>query len=104
MGNIRKVKILVVEDEIIVAHDIVKRLSGMNYEVVGTAPSGESALLLLAKHTDIDLLLIDIVLKGTLDGIELAHIINQKYKIPFVFAKSILKITGASGRECCLFV
>lgn len=88
MEHSRKVKILVVEDEIIVAHDIAKRLSLMNYEVVGIASTGESALLLLSKHPDVDLLLIDIVLKGTLDGIELAHIINQKYEIPFVFLTS----------------
>ena len=86
--NAGKVKILIVEDEIIVAQDIAERLSMMNYEVSGIAASGESALQLLSKWPDVDLLLIDIVLKGALDGIELARMVNQKYQIPLMFLTS----------------
>lgn len=85
----QKVRILVVEDEIILSEDIVFRLEEMDYEIVGTAPSVPEALRVLDEHTkQIDLILIDIILKGELDGIELARIINERYQIPFIFLTS----------------
>jgi len=83
-----KVKILIVEDETVLAQDISHRLSLMNYHVTGIAPSVNYALKLIEKHQDIDLVLIDIVLKGHRDGIELANIINNKHNIPFIFLTS----------------
>ena len=83
-----KVKILIVEDELLIAQDIANRLSDINYEIIGIAPSADSALQLISENTDVNLILIDIVLKGHLDGIELARILNNKYKIPFIFLTS----------------
>jgi len=85
----QKVRILVVEDEIILSEDIAFRLEEMDYEIVGTAPSVSEALSLLDEHAQqIDLILIDIILKGELDGIELARIINERYQTPFIFLTS----------------
>lgn len=81
------VKVLVVEDEIILAHDIRDRLADMNYEVVGIASSVEKAVAIL-KEKAIDIIMIDIILKGDKDGIELAKIVNETYQIPFIFLTS----------------
>lgn len=83
-----KVKILIVEDEILIAQDIANRLTANNYKIAGIAASTNSALQLITKHDDIDIILIDIILKGDLDGIELARIINDKHHIPFIFLTS----------------
>ncbi|SDM42346.1 LytR/AlgR family response regulator transcription factor [Kriegella aquimaris] len=83
-----KVKLLIVEDEILLANDIANRLSDNNYTIVGIADTATKALDLLSKNQDIDMLLIDIVLKGDRDGIELARIINDTYNIPFLFLTS----------------
>lgn len=77
-------KILVVEDEMIVAEDIQMRLISMGYDVVGVAGSGKTALNLVDSKMP-DLVLMDIKLKGKMDGIETAQIINDLYMIPVIF-------------------
>ena len=79
-----KNKIIVVEDEGIVAMDISKCLSGLGYEVVFISDSGEKALNLL-DSTEADLILMDVELKGSLNGIETAKIVKEKFSIPIVF-------------------
>lgn len=83
-----KVKLLIVEDEILLANDIANKLSDNNYEIVGIADTAKKALDLLERRKDIDMVLIDIVIKGEFDGIELARFINQKHQIPFLFLTS----------------
>ncbi|WP_339715299.1 LytTR family transcriptional regulator DNA-binding domain-containing protein [uncultured Kriegella sp.] len=83
-----KVKLLIVEDEILLANDIANRLSDNNYTIVGIADTAIKALDFLSKNQDIDMVLIDIILKGDRDGIELARIINDTYNIPFLFLTS----------------
>lgn len=83
-----KVKLLIVEDEILLSQDIANRLVDNNYSVVGVAGTARKALELIAAHKDIDLILLDIILKGDLDGIELGRIINDTYNIPFIFLTS----------------
>lgn len=83
-----KVNILVVEDEFLLAEDIIDRLTAMNYNIVGHATSADEALKLLEITPQVDLLLLDIIIKGGLDGIELARVINEKYKLPFIFLTS----------------
>lgn len=65
--------LLVVEDESIVAMDIKHRAEGLGYRVVGIAASGEDAIK-LAREEKPDLVLMDIVLKGEMDGIELQRL------------------------------
>ncbi len=84
----KKIKILIVEDEVLVAQDIIQRLTTMDYEVIGFAMTANSAIELIEENPTIDLLLIDIMIQGNKDGIELAGIIRRKYEIPFIFLTS----------------
>ncbi len=79
-----KTRILVVEDESIVALDIRHRLAGMGYEVAGQAASGEEAV---QKARDLlpDLVLMDIKLRGEMDGVEAAGIIRAELQLPVIF-------------------
>jgi PAS domain S-box-containing protein len=79
-----KLRILVVEDEKVVAADIEECVKGLGYEVTGTAASGTEALR-YAVNGRPDLVLMDIKLKGTLDGIDVAVAISQDLKIPVVY-------------------
>ncbi len=75
---------MVVEDEAIVALDIVNRLKHLGYHVAGLASSGEKAVA-LAGEARPDLILMDIMLEGGMDGIEAAGIIKDRFGIPVVY-------------------
>ena len=77
------VDILVVEDESIVAKDIQKRLENLGYTVSAVASTGKEALEKVADSPD--LVLMDIVLRGGMDGIEAAEIIRTQFGIPVVY-------------------
>ena len=81
MSNYR---IMIVEDEEVVAADIQLSVEGMGYAVCATASSGPSAIH-KAESTRPDLILMDIVLKGSMDGIEAATKIKELYQIPVIF-------------------
>jgi len=75
---------MVVEDENIVAMDIENSLISLGYQVVGIASSGEDAID-LAGETRPDLVLMDIMLRGEIDGVEAAEQIRRRYNIPVVY-------------------
>lgn len=77
-------KIMIVEDEAIVAMQLEESLKKLGYEVVGVASRGNDAIR-IAKDTWPDLILMDIRLEGSMDGIETAESINQFYAIPVIF-------------------
>lgn len=79
-----KPRILLVEDEKVVAADIQECVKGLGYEVVGAAATGTDALR-LAVNTMPDLVLMDIKLKGVLDGIDVAGALYDQLKIPVVY-------------------
>lgn len=80
-------KILIVEDEVIIAMDMDMILSSHGYEVIGPATDYDSAIKLL--NSDLpDLVLLDIHLVGKKDGIAIAEKINLDYQIPFIFTTS----------------
>ena len=79
-----KAKVLIVEDDIIVATDIQSRLKNLGYSVYEIVSSGEKAVQKIEEHKP-DLVLMDIVLKGEMDGIEAAEIIRSRFDIPVVF-------------------
>lgn len=83
----RKYDILIVEDEPLIAEDIQGYLEESGFTVSGIANSGSAALQLLENHRP-DALLLDINLGSSPDGIELATIVREKYKLPFVFLTS----------------
>lgn len=81
----KPLKVLIVEDEYIVGFEISYTLGELGYETLGPAPSGEEALA-LAKSAQPDVVLMDIVLKGNMDGIEAAQAIMRSQGTPVVFA------------------
>lgn len=80
----RKARILVVEDEWIIANDIKDTLIDLGYRVSAIAASCEEALALVEEEPP-DLVLMDIVLKGDKNGIETAMEIRGRYDIPVIY-------------------
>ena len=78
------VKILIVEDEMVIGANISLQLSGLGYEVTGIIPRGEEVLDHI-KHDLPDIILMDIQLKGTLDGIQTTKRIQEHYDIPIIY-------------------
>src|SRR6185369_6916166 len=82
MQSPKSYKVLVVEDEGLIAHDIAKRLEGLGHEVLGTVSTAEEAL---AQAGFADVVLMDIHIDGTRDGIDAAQEIRARNNIPVVF-------------------
>ncbi len=79
-----KIRILVVEDDMIIASHICLQLTNLGYEITGIETRGEEAVA----HANInapDIILMDVNLRGTLDGIETAKLIQQKINIPIIY-------------------
>ncbi|MBN7813196.1 response regulator [Algoriphagus sp. H41] len=85
-------KILIVEDEAELANNISEILSNLEYHVAGIVDNAASALRFL-EDNEVDLVLMDILIHGDLDGIDLAYKIREKYSLPIVFS------TAYSGTE-----
>jgi len=79
-----KSRILVVEDEFVVAADLEFQLQSMGYRVVGLASTGDLALE-LATREETEIVLMDIKLNGEDDGLETARCLHQKLDIPVIF-------------------
>ena len=77
-------RILVVEDEVIVADDIRRSLKNLGYDVPSIASSGEAAIKKAEEHKP-DLVLMDIMLHGKMDGIEAAGNIVSRFDIPVLY-------------------
>ena len=80
----RKTKILVVEDESIVARDIQNMLVGLGYEVTDVVP-GAMAAIQKAQETSPDIVLMDVMLQGEITGVEAAERIYTNFSIPVVY-------------------
>jgi PAS domain S-box-containing protein len=83
-----KAKILIVEDSFIVAYHLQATLQSEGYEVIGMEDSGENALTFLQNKKP-DLVLMDIMLNGDLDGIETARIVRLKYNLPVIYITAL---------------
>jgi DNA-binding LytR/AlgR family response regulator len=80
----RATKILIVEDEMVIAANISLQLSDLGYEITGILPRGEEVLAHI--QTDLpDIVLLDIRLKGEMDGIGTAHEIQRHFDIPIIY-------------------
>lgn len=77
-------RILIVEDQSIVALDIQNRLKSLKYNVAGIASSGAGAIK-KAEELKPDLILMDIMLKGDMDGINAANEIRKRIDIPIIY-------------------
>jgi len=85
-------RIMVVEDEWVVSDQICRDLNDLGYTVCGTASSGDEAIR-KAEAERPDLIIIDIVLKGNMDGIEAAERITSQFDIPVIY------LTAYTNRE-----
>ncbi|NQU66277.1 MAG: response regulator [SAR324 cluster bacterium] len=84
-----KVRILIVEDEAIIAMELESQLQSLGYKVTSVVDTGEKAI----KKAEIDkpdLMLMDIRLKGEMDGIDVAKIIRNRFGIPVIFSTAYL--------------
>ncbi len=79
-----KARVMIVEDEVIIGMDLKMQLESFGYEVPSLVASGEAALSLVKEESP-DIVLMDIVLKGSMDGIECAEKMRSDYDIPIIF-------------------
>ena len=80
----KAVKILVVEDEAIIAHNLIGELKNIGFSPMGFVDTGEKAIMEIGENRP-DLVILDISIKGKIDGIETAEIIKSRYGIPCIF-------------------
>lgn len=79
-----KTNVLVVEDESIVSKDIQHSLKKLGYNVVGAASTGERAFELASQEKP-DIILMDIMLKGEMNGIDTAQKVKEELQIPVIY-------------------
>ena len=82
-----QIRVLVVEDEPLIAEDIRETLDSIDFQVSGVAYNSEAALSELEQNAP-DIVLLDVNLGSEKDGIEIAEIINQRYNLPFIYLTS----------------
>jgi len=80
----KAINILIVEDELLIAKNLSHKLESLGYQIVGIVSCGADAIQ-RAGEMEPDLILMDIVIKGDIDGIETAVRINQKFDIPIIY-------------------
>ncbi len=79
-----EIKILIVEDELLIAHSLARKLKKLGYAVIDIVSSGTAALQVMTER-DVDLVLMDIVIKGEADGIETADKIYKIFGVPVIY-------------------
>ncbi len=79
-----RLRILIVEDDMIVGTHISMLLTEAGYELLGVIPSGEAAVEQI-RTSPPDLVLMDVNLKGRMDGVETAHMIYKEFRLPVIF-------------------
>jgi two-component system, cell cycle sensor histidine kinase and response regulator CckA len=77
-------KVMIVEDEAIIARDIQLRLGRFGFAVTGTAPSAAKAFQSIEEDRP-DIVLMDIRLRGEMDGVEAANVMRNRYRLPVIF-------------------
>jgi DNA-binding response OmpR family regulator len=80
--------ILIVEDDGLIALYLTELMEKTGYLIVGTVSTGEMVLRLLEDYLKPDLILMDIGLAGSLDGIETAWQVRQRFSVPVIFVSA----------------
>lgn len=83
----KEVKILIVEDNMIIAADMSMKLTKLGYQVIGIHNRAEDALKTVSENRP-DVIIMDIVLSGTMNGIDAALEIKERHAIPVIFLTS----------------
>ncbi len=99
--------ILVVEDDGLIALYLTALLEKTGYRVIGLASSGEMVLRMLEEVEKPDLILMDVGLAGSLDGIETARLVRLRFPVPLIFltgslSESTLERMLAVEAEGCI--
>lgn len=81
------IKIIIVEDEMVIAANLSLQLTNFGYEVTGIIPRGEQVISHI-KTAPPDLILLDIHLKGKMDGIEVGQLIVEQFQLPIIYLTS----------------
>jgi len=84
-------RILIVEDEIIIAEDLRLTLQSFGHEVIAMVSSGEEAIAYTDKFTP-DVIFMDINLDGEINGIDAARKIGEKHETPIIFCSAYIDI------------
>jgi len=97
MRSMKPISIYIVEDELLISASLKSQLQQFGYEIVGSAIRGETSLEEIASLSEIgkepEIVLMDIHLRGELDGIETAKLINERFNCAIIF------LTGQSSKE-----
>ena len=88
----KKIRILIVEDEYLIAFSFKRELERMGYEVLGPIAHGQEAIDISARDRP-DFVLMDLGLAGPISGLEAAQVISQQNNIPIIF------MTGHSDEQ-----
>lgn len=83
-----KGRILIVEDEPLIAADLANQLRKANFSIIDCLESAEEVITYLKKNESIDIIIMDIRLEGDMDGIDAAQHISNNYSIPIIFLSS----------------
>ncbi|GAB5528152.1 MAG: hypothetical protein Roseis2KO_60240 [Roseivirga sp.] len=95
-----KVRILIIEDELLVAEDLRGMLTGEGYDVLEIADNATDAKRALNVY-QLDIVLIDIMLKGEEDGIDIAEYIRQNHRLPIIFTSSLIDAPTIERARSC---
>jgi PAS domain S-box-containing protein len=85
----RKAKVLIVEDELIIGKNIERYLGHLGYDVLDVCSSSEEALEIIHEEMP-DLVLMDINIEGSEDGVSLADRLHREYQLPVVFLSALM--------------
>jgi CheY-like chemotaxis protein len=88
----KKVEILIVDDEAIIAQDLRMNVEEMGYSGFAVS-SGKEAIKKISHSYEPDLILMDVTLKGDQNGIQLARLIQKLRKIPVIFVTALSRTT-----------
>ena len=101
-------KILILEDEQLVAFDLCSALERNGYVVVGTAKSADEAIDLAQQHVSLDLMIVDFKIRGQLNGEEAASAVRSHFNKPipviFISASPLNDIKERLPADPCVFL
>ena len=84
-----RARLLTVAEDPNLVNDLQKKLTKVSYQFEGPVASASRTLQFLERNPGIDCLIIDVVLEGNFDGVELASIVKNKFKIPVIFLTNL---------------
>jgi CheY-like chemotaxis protein len=99
-GGMKRRRILVAEDEVIIAWDIAMQVEDLGHEVVGSATSGEQAIEMAGRLRP-DLVLMDIHLASAMDGITAAQAIRLQFDVPTLFLSAFVDQVSMQRAQLC---